>query len=148
MELYEDGKPPVKIRKQEDRTGCGFAAVAMLAGVRYARVKKEAAHFGIDVEDVRLWSETAYVRTLLGQFGIKADSKESPFISWDALPSHALLAIKWHREGRHAAWHWVVFWRSPQGPVVLDPKQSLRNNIRTDFWRIAPKWFIRVEVPH
>jgi hypothetical protein len=60
------------------------------------------------------------------------------------LPDLALLAIKWRRVRGRAFWHWVVFWRGPEGPVVLDPKRGLRTNTRTDFGRIRPKWFLAV----
>jgi hypothetical protein len=39
---------------QEDRTGCGFASVATLAGVSYQHVKTVAGQLGIDVQDAKL----------------------------------------------------------------------------------------------
>ena len=38
---------------QEQRTGCGIAAVAALAGVSYAKAKAVAASLGISVHDPR-----------------------------------------------------------------------------------------------
>jgi hypothetical protein len=109
-------KPVVQL----ERTGCGFA------------------------DDPRLWSETHYVHRLLKQYGIRPARVETPFISWEALPDCALLAVKWHIEEDRAFWHWVVFWRGPHGPVVLDSKRALRKHKRTDFGRIKPKWFIPI----
>ncbi len=71
--------------------------------------------------------------------------KEIPFESWSALPDLALLAIKWHREGGRAFWHWVVFVREQDGIYVLDSKRALKAHVRTDFGRMRPKWSIRVE---
>ena len=130
---------------QEDVTGCGIASVAALAGVTYKQVKAVAARLGIEIRDARLWSDTNFVRTLLKQYGIEAESQEQPFRSWKALPSLALLAIKWHRKGDQAFWHWVIFRRGPDRDVVLDSKQSLKHHVRTDFGRIKPKWFIMID---
>ena len=132
---------------QEERTGCGIAAVATLAGITYRQVQATARGLNILATDARLWSGSAYVRRLLARYGIQSSAGRAKFTSWDRLPSPALLAIKWHRRKNRACWHWVVFWRGPQGPVVLDPKRSLRTNRRTDFGRITPKWFIRVRRP-
>jgi hypothetical protein len=65
-------------------------------------------------------------------------------VIWDALPDQALLAIKWHREGRRGFWHWVVFVRGSRGAYVLDSNKNLKRHERKDFWRMKPKWFIEV----
>jgi ABC-type bacteriocin/lantibiotic exporter with double-glycine peptidase domain len=132
---------------QEETTGCGIAAVAMLAGVTYRRARSIAQELNISVADERLWSSSYDVRQLLAYFDITAEEGHTTFVSWERLPSRALLAIRWHRRGGGAYWHWVVFWRGPQGPVVLDSKRSLRTNERTDFGRIKPKWYIEVGAP-
>ena len=134
-------KPVVQL----ERTGCGIASVAALAGVSYAQAKRVANRLGIFADDPKLWSETDYVRRLLKEHGIRSARIEVPFTSWKALPDLALMAIKWHKEGDRAFWHWVVFWRGPSGPVVLDPQRALRTQIRADFGRMKPKWFIGIE---
>jgi hypothetical protein len=133
-------KPVVQL----ERTGCGIASVAALADMRYRAMQRVANRLGIFADDPRLWSETGYVRRLLKEFGILSVRTEVPFTSWEALPDHALLAIKWHRERGCPFWHWVVFWRGPYGSVVLDSKRALRRHMRTDFGRMKPKWFIPV----
>lgn len=134
-------KPVVQL----ERTGCGIASVATLAGVSYVHAKCEANRLGIFAEDRRLWSDTQPVRNLMAHFQMRVADQETPFVSWDAVPDVALLAIKWHREKGRPFWHWVVFWRSPRGPVVLDSKRTLRRHIRTDFGRMKPKWWIKIE---
>lgn len=129
---------------QEDRTGCGIAAVAALAGVSYARAKAVAASLGISPQDPKLWSETFSVRRLLPPFGLRAAQTTRPFRSWSDLPDCALLAIKWHLEGRRSCWHWVVFVRDRGRSYVLDSKASLRTHVRLDFWRMQPRWFLPV----
>ena len=133
-------KPVVQL----ERTGCGIASVAALAGVRYREAQCVANRIGIFSDNPKLWSETHLVRRLLKEYGIRAASTSVPFTSWDALPDRALLAVKWHNEGDRASWHWVVFWRGPHGPVVFDSKRALRRHMRTDFGRMKPKWFIPV----
>lgn len=128
---------------QQDRTGCGIASVAALAGRNYATVKRAAAKLGIVVTDPGLWHDTRHVRRLLTRFRLSA-GKQRPFASWDGLPDCALLAIKWHREPAGPAWHWVVFVRDESGCYVLDPKKALHTHRRTDFGRMKPKWFFRI----
>ena len=134
----------MKAVMQLERTGCGIASVAALAGVTYAQTKRVANRLGIFADDSKLWSQTDYVRRLLKEYGIRSTRTEVLFTSWDALPDLALLAIKWHTERDRAFWHWVVFWRSRCGSVVLDSKRGLRRHVRTDFGRMKPKWFIPV----
>jgi hypothetical protein len=137
-------KPVVQL----ERTGCGIASVAALAGVRYREMQRVADRLGIVADDARLWSETSYARRLLKEFGIRPASTAVPFSSWEDLPNLALLAAKWHKERDRVFWHWVVywvvFWRGPHGPVVFDSQRTLRNHKRTDFGRMKPKWFIPV----
>jgi ABC-type bacteriocin/lantibiotic exporter with double-glycine peptidase domain len=132
---------------QEEKTGCGIAAVATLAGVTYRQARRAAQALNISAADARLWSDSVYIRRLLAHYGIHAVPGDVKFVTWDRLPSKALLAIKWHRDKGRVSWHWVVFWRGPYGEVVLDSKRSLRTNRRTDFGRMKPKWFIGIEEP-
>lgn len=131
-------KPVVQL----ERTGCGIASVATVAGVSYRAAQGAAEALGISARDERLWSGTAHVRRLLAHYGIEAARGEQPFRSWDTLPDLALLAIKWQVSKGRASWHWVVFVRDAAGPRVLDPKRTLARNVRTDFARMQPRWAI------
>lgn len=133
-------KPVVQL----ERTGCGIASVAALAGVRYKAAQRSARRLGIVATDERLWSETGCVRRLLAHYGLSAHEAEMPFVSWSALPAKALLAIKWHRDRRRSYWHWVVFVRTHERAYVLDSTSALKRHVRTDFGRMKPKWFIAV----
>jgi hypothetical protein len=134
----------VKPVVQREPTGCGIASVAAIAGLSYAQARSIAASLGIRASDRALWSGTAHVRTLLRRTGFAASPREHPFRSWSALPDLALLSVKWHLEQGRPFWHWVVFVREGDCAYVLDPKQGLRRNRRTDFGRMKPKWFIPV----
>lgn len=133
-------KPVVQL----ERTGCGIASIAAIAGLSYPQAKTIAKALGIFAHDESLWSETSHVRKLLDHLGIKPGPRELPFRSWAALPDLALLSIKWHLEKGRPHWHWVVFVRDRVGSYVLDSKQRLRTHRRTDFGRMHPKWFIPV----
>lgn len=133
-------KPVVQL----ERTGCGIAAVAAIAGVSYRQVQRTTNRLGILATDRRLWSETVYVRRLLQKYRLRPTSTKRPFRSWDSLPDLALLAIKWHREQGRPCWHWVVFVRDRDGERVLDSKRSLIHHVRRDFGRMKPKWYMEV----
>ncbi len=130
---------------QEEVTGCGIASSAAIAGVSYKAAKKLANSLGIYANDKLLWSETKYMRRLLNGLGHKTSNKEILFSSWNSLPSCALLSIKWHKENGKPYWHWVVFAREGNLHYVLDSKSTLKNNIRTDFGRMKPKWYIEID---
>jgi ABC-type bacteriocin/lantibiotic exporter with double-glycine peptidase domain len=129
---------------QEQETGCAIASSAAIAGVSYKEARKIANSIGMYAEDSALWSETKFVRSLLKEFGIKTGKKEIPFTSWKSLPNCALLSIKWHLENNKPHWHWVVFVRDSGNSYVLDSKKSLKTNVRTDFGRMKPKWYIEI----
>jgi hypothetical protein len=129
---------------QQESTGCAIASAAAIAGVSYRRARTLANSLGIHAQDPRLWSETDYMRTLLEALGCAAGRSERPFKGWKYLPDRALLAIKWHLQQGKPYWHWVVFVREGGREYVLDSKKSLKNNIRTDFGRMRPRWYIEV----
>jgi ABC-type bacteriocin/lantibiotic exporter with double-glycine peptidase domain len=129
---------------QLERTGCGIASVATIAGLSYARAKSVANALGISAQDESLWSDTSHLRKLLGHFGIKTSRREVLFRSWERLPDLALLSIKWHLEKGRPHWHWVVFVRDRGRSCVLDSKRGLRTHCRTDFGRMRPKWYIPI----
>lgn len=137
-------KPVVQL----DRTGCGIASVAVLAGVSYTAAQRTAQRLGIVAADDRLWSDTAHVRCLLKRYGLRAYRRETPFSSWSALPATALLAVKWHRERGKPFWHWAVFVRDQGRAYVLDSAAALTRHARTDLGRIKPKWFIGIVGTH
>jgi hypothetical protein len=129
---------------QEERTGCAIASVAVIAGISYSVAKKTANSLGIYADDHALFSQTEYICRLLGSLKIQVDNQKKTFSTWKALPDCALLAIKWHLEGGKPFWHWVVFVRKEGVEQVLDSKKALKTNIRTDFGRMKPKWYMEV----
>ena len=129
---------------QEEKTGCAIASSAAIAGISYSKAKRITNDLGIYADDSTLWSDTRPIRAILKELGFRAATTEAPFKDWASLPDRALLAIKWHREEGKPYWHWVVFVRERGKEYVLDSKNTLKTNIRTDFGRMKPKWFIKV----
>ena len=129
---------------QQEKTGCAIASSAALAGISYTKAKSIANSLGVYAEDSALWSDTNCIRKILRKLNIKTSKSEVPFESWEALPERALLAIKWHKEKGKAYWHWVVYVRENNNEYVLDSSKRIKNNKRTDFGRIKPKWYIKV----
>lgn len=129
---------------QLERTGCGIASAAAIAGVSYLRAQAIARSIGISAQDKELWSKTEPIRKLLGSLGVRVLPGELPFRGWNQLPNLALLSIKWHLEKGRPFWHWVVFVRDGRRAYVLDSKAGLRHHVRTDFGRMRPKWYIRI----
>lgn len=129
---------------QEEVTGCGIASVANILGKTYAEMKAIANAMGIHASDTSLWSDTQYVRRLLSSAGVETSRDEIPFDSWEALPDLALLSIKHHQEDGKHFWHWVVFKRIDDQPLVLDSASYLPSNVRQDFEAVQPKWFIEI----
>ena len=131
---------------QEEKTGCAIASSAAIAGISYKEARRIANGMGVYAEDSDLWSETNYTRRLLARLGVKVGNKEIPFTNWVSLPNCALLSIKWNLQNGQPFWHWVVFVRDGDRKYVLDSKKSLKSNIRTDFGRMKPKWYIEVNI--
>ena len=129
---------------QEEKTGCAIASSAAIAGISYEEARKIANGMGIYAEDSELWSETNHIRRLLAKLGVKAGNKEILFTNWESLPNCALLSIKWNLRNGKPYWHWVVFVREGDRKYVLDSNKSLKSNIRTDFVRMKPKWYIEI----
>ena len=123
-------KPVVQL----ERTGCGIASVAALAGVGYKAAQRSARRLGIVATDERLWSETGYVRRLLAHYELSTHGAEMPFVSWSALPGKALLAIKWHRDRRRPYWHWVVFVRTHELRLCARFRFGAQTACQNRFW--------------
>lgn len=129
---------------QEENTGCAIASCAAIAHLSYQQMKDIANSIGIYADDPSLWSDTRAIKNLLAQLGIPIVEEKKIFSRWDKLPDCALLAIKWHSIAELSFWHWVVFTRQAGQPYILDSNAGLKHNLRTDFGRIKPKWFIEI----
>ncbi len=67
-------KPVVQL----DRTGCGIASAAAIAGLSYSNAKAVADSIGIAVHDTTVWSDTALVRRLLEHVGVRTGGPAHP----------------------------------------------------------------------
>lgn len=129
---------------QEDITGCAIASASVLSNQSYQQTKVVFESMGLELTDAALWSSTEPMRALCQQLGIELDKSQHGFTGFEDLPDKALLAIKWKQPQQTAYWHWVVFARLNGRAFIFDSKKGLKHNMRTDFGRIKPKWFIPV----
>lgn len=127
---------------QKDRTGCGLACIAMLAGRTYGDVREAAVELKI-VRTGGFYMKTADIRKLGMVFNLHITAQRGrAFRSWEELPDTALVAINPRNDGLY--WHWVVFVRRNGSEFVLDPKESVKTERRTDFGRMKAIWFLPV----
>jgi len=131
---------------QQELTGCGIACAAAIAGITYTKAKQIANRMGIYANDPSLWSDPRHISILLNEMGIRTSENQKTFKNWQSLPDCALLSTKWHLEGGKPFWHWAVFVRDGIEKYVLDSKNGLKTNVRKDFGRIKPKWYIEVHI--
>lgn len=118
--------------RQEHRTGCGIACVAMFSGVTYAEAMRVATKLFDWSESQRtFYTSSSQLRSLLLEMNIPA-LKGRSIRNRSSLPDTAIVAIN-HNE-KTDTWHWVVFRREAGKEYVLDP-QSKRET-RTDFKRM------------
>ena len=61
---------------QRERTGCGIASAAAIAGVSYRGAQSVARSLGVVADNKDLWSKTEPVRRLLESLGVQVKSGE------------------------------------------------------------------------
>ncbi|MEI8656449.1 cysteine peptidase family C39 domain-containing protein [Vibrio sp. Hal054] len=130
---------------QQDRTGCGLACIAILAGTEYSNVKDRALDlFNIESSD-EFYTNASELQKLGQEFNLNVGGKRRVFKGFNALPDLAILAIN-YRENEDT-WHWVVYCRDGGNEFVIDPKKAVKAERRTDFGRLAKstRWFIAVK---
>jgi len=128
---------------QEDKTGCGLACIAMLAGVCYKEAKKAALdNLKFRTKD-EFYTGTGQLKELAAHFNIEIEGKRRrKFRNWSELPDVAIVSINPKENNKY--WHWVVFQRKDGAEVVFDPKKSIKTDRRTDFDRMKPFGYLPV----
>jgi len=122
----------MKFIRQEDRTGCGIACVAMLSGATYAEVKRVAAIvLGWGVSQRTFYTSTSQLQYLLLEMNVSSLRGRS-IHKWSSMPDAAIAGINYN--DKRGAWHWVVFCREDGREYVMDPQA--KRNVRTDFGRM------------
>jgi len=142
-------------RLQHDRTGCGLACVAMLAGIGYAQARTLARALAIGPRPYRYraggglrtaregWlTDARQLRRMLAVLRIRSGG-ERAVRDWRECDGDGLVAINPRADG---TWHWVVYLHDPVSPRVLDPNPRVRRDPRRDFGRMRPARFVPVEI--
>ena len=123
--------------KQEHRTSCGIAAVATLLGESYKDIMTLAKRtIWNGRKRGRFYTTTEHIKTLLEKSGVPTGPKTKTDC-WAEIPSLSIVAINPRSNGRK--WHWVVFRKTPNGPLVLDPNGGYPRN---DFGQMKPFFYI------
>ena len=131
--------------KQDDRTGCGLACIAMLAKTSYNNVRNVAIDKLEFNDSGKFYTNKKHLRKLGNHFNIKIAKKKKKFTNFETLPDIAILAINYKKKSK--TWHWVIYNRDENEEYICDPKESIKSDKRKDFWRIGgnTKWFLVVE---
>lgn len=130
--------------RQEHRTGCGIACVAMVAGVVYSEVM-EIARKTLGWHDTQrtFYTSSAQLQALLLALEIKA-KKGHTVRKWSSLPEVAIAGINYNE--KKDTWHWVVFHREADVEQVLDPQS--KHGVRKDFNRMRLRSCIPIDLSH
>jgi len=118
-------------------TDCGVAAVATVARVDHAAAL--VAIFGA-ARKRSFRTRMADLRRGLTTLGIAHAARPRRCSSFEQLEGTAIVGVNRRLRGD---WHWVVFCRTAEGPIVLDPARGPRQ----DFGRLRPFTALPVEAP-
>lgn len=118
--------------RQEHRTGCGIACVAMLSGTTYAYAMSIAVKvLNWDESQRTFYTSSSQLKNLLLEMNIRA-SRGRSIRKWSSMPNMAIVGINYNE--KRDTWHWVIFRRDADREYVLDPQS--KRDIRTDFGRM------------
>ena len=118
--------------RQEHRTGCGVACVAMLSGATYSETMIIAATaLNWSRSQRTFYTSSSQIQSLLLKLNISA-LKGRSIRKWTSMPDTAIAGIN-HNE-KNGTWHWVIFRREAEKEYVLDPQS--KREVRTDFGRM------------
>ncbi|MEH6418676.1 hypothetical protein [Pseudomonas sp. CGJS7] len=139
---------------QQDRSGCGLACVAMLAGIGYAQARTLARALDIGPKPYRhrvgagvrsapdgYFTDARQLRRMLRVLGLAAGA-ERTVSDWRECDGDGIVAI--NHDPSNDRWHWDVHLRDAGSACVLDPNARVRSERRTDFGRMRPVRFIPV----
>lgn len=133
--------PPKPVR-QEDGSGCGIACVASLAGTKYAHAKNVAAAlFKWTAKKRSFYTTSSELIQLLAEMNVQA-GRGRMVRHWDSVSPLAIVAI--NPDAENFRWHWVVFFRTGDTAIVLDPQS--KHLTRKDFSRMRLRSYIPVWV--
>lgn len=130
---------------QEDATGCGIACAAMLAGISYSRAKTVALRLGIIGQKPPYYTNASDLSKLLRELEL-VPSRGRKLSKWPSLHSLSIVGVNFSEATGN--WHWVVYVPSAAGGHVLDPRATVKTQLRTDWARLRPRSYIPVLQPN
>ena len=108
----------MKLVKQIDKTGCGIACVAMLAGITYSTVRRLMFP---DPKTREFYTSTNDVRVALKQLGFDVANRLVPIRRNQLPPITENAIIKMNLKPNTGAWHWAVW--DAERRRLLDPRR-------------------------
>ena len=128
--------------RQEHRTSCGIACVAMLSDTTYTETMTVAAVIFKWSESQRsFYTSSSQLQSLLFEMKVPAQKGRS-IRRWSSMPDIAIAGIN-HNE-KSDTWHWVIFRRESGREYVLDPQS--KREVRTDFGRMRLRSCIPIKL--
>lgn len=129
---------PIRRVKQLSGTSCGIACVAMLARLSYRDAMRCAEDlWGSKDEWDSHRTDAAELREMLEALGWELGNRVN-CEDWSKVPEACLAVVQQKKtKAGSLVWHWVVGVRGRSGTVVvLDPRESVKANKRSDLSRI------------
>jgi ABC-type bacteriocin/lantibiotic exporter with double-glycine peptidase domain len=111
---------------QRQRTDCGVACLAMIAGTSYEAALEAFTKAGLHLYRQRkrpLTSNFKELTAAAAHLGLALHRRA--FESWPHIQSPTILKVSGGRAGRKGNWHWVVAHRTPTGVEIQDPGTDL-----------------------
>ena len=138
------GTATIRRTRQITNSDCGIAAMSMLADVPYLVARAALFRPG---ERCR-GTTNARMRKALQTFGIAHSPRFRRFESWDKIPGHALVHVRWKALPRTDPGHWVVYQRLTPGYRVLDPGSFAETLTAIDTGPMIGQAFLLVDIAH
>ena len=101
---------------QQDKTGCGIAIVAMVAGKTYKQIRRKALKEGI-VKETCFGTTVKSIKQLLSFYKIEGQRMKS-FYKWRDIPTTAIASTSFTSDGW---WHWVLYVKTDKETFLYDP---------------------------
>lgn len=111
---------------QLDDTGCGLAAVAIIANQSYRDVRKVTLSKGIVKNEKCFGTNYADIKRLLKCYKIKFNNQRK-FKRWIDIPSTSIVSTNFSKDG---CWHWVVFAKRGNNAFIYDPGRKEKKRIK------------------
>ena len=122
-----------RLVRQRERSDCGVACLAMVAGIDYLEALDTFEGLGYADKKSRLATNFSELAAALSRHGLAARLKR--WRGWDEFSGLGILKTRASDWSSHGPWHWVVAESQPScGYLVRDPSSPLAALERPPLW--------------